>query len=170
MNKLLNTIKHEFLEIVPPTIFFFIAFSLLTLTKYLVLQEYGIPFTGFAMAAIGALLVGKVVLITDHLKLVNKFPDKPLLYNVVWKGFIYFIGALVVRYLEHLLPFMVKHHSFIEANRHLFGELVWPHFWLVQMWLAVLLFLYCAIRELARAIGREKVIRLFLGNGDNADA
>ena len=32
-----------------------------------------------------ALLVAKVVLITDALPFVNRFPEKPLIYNVVWK-------------------------------------------------------------------------------------
>ena len=37
--KLLKTIKHDFFEIIPPTIFFFIAFSLILATKLLMLRE-----------------------------------------------------------------------------------------------------------------------------------
>jgi len=164
MAKLLTTLKHEFFEIIPPTIFFFIAFSLLMGTQRLIQREYGIPLTGFGMAFIGALLVGKVVLIADALPFVNKFPDKPLLYNVVWKALIYFMAALLFRYLEHLIHFLMKHESFLEAHSHLMEEIVWPHFWLIQMWLAVLFFVYCAMRELVRAIGREKVIQMFIGS------
>jgi len=39
--KLLHKIQRDFVEIVPPTIFFFIAFSLVLLTKRLILSEYG---------------------------------------------------------------------------------------------------------------------------------
>ena len=35
---------------------------------------------------------------------------------------------------------------------------VWPHFWLLQMWLAVLFLIFCALRELIRVIGRDKFI------------
>ncbi|WP_281171349.1 hypothetical protein [Desulfatirhabdium butyrativorans] len=38
---------------------------------------------------------------------------------------------------------------------------MWPQFWLIQMWLAVLFLIYCAMRELVRVIGRDKVIHMF---------
>ena len=163
MKKFLTILKHEFLEIIPPTVFFFIAFTLIIATKTLILQEYNIHASGFGMALIGGLLVGKVVLIVDTLPFVNKFPNKPLIYNVVWKSLIYFIAAMIVRYLEHLSHFLLQHESFVQAHHHLMAEVVWPHFWLIQMWLAVLFFVYCSLRELVRAIGREKVRHMFIG-------
>lgn len=166
MTKLLTTLKHEFCEIIPPTIFFFIAFSLLMATQRLIQREYDIPLSGFGMAFIGALLVGKVVLIVDTFPFVNKFPGKPLLYNVAWKTLIYFIAAFILRYAEHIIPLLRKHKDFMEANRYLVEEIVWPHFWLIMMWLTVLFFVYCSMRELVRAIGREKVIKMFIGGSN----
>lgn len=163
MSKIVNTLKHEFKQVIPPTIFFFIAFSLIIATKRLIMREYGIPMTGFGMALIGGLLVGKVVLIADKLPFMNQFPGKPLLYNVVWKAAIYFLATLLVRYVEHLSHFFMEFKNLEEANRRLFEEIVWPHFWLIQMWLAILFFVYCAMRELVRAIGRDKVVRMFIG-------
>jgi hypothetical protein len=163
--KLLATLKHEFRLMLPPTIFFFIAFMLISVTQRLILREYGVPLTGFATAAIGALLVGKVVLLTDKLSFVDKYPcpDHPLIYNIVWKSSIYFIAALLFRYIEHLIPLLHEHENFRVANQHLLAEIIWPHFWLIQMWLVVLFFLYCTIRELVRAVGREEIIRMFIG-------
>ena len=161
--KLFNTLKHEFLKLLPPTVFFLVAFTLILATQRLIEREYGIPLMGFGMAIIGALLVAKVVLIVDMLPFVNKFPDRPLLYNTLWKTGIYFIAALLVRYMEHLIPLWMKQGDFIEAHRSLMEEVIWPHFWLVQMWLVVLFFIYCAMRELVRVIGREKVVQMFIG-------
>jgi len=163
MLKVLQFIKREFFEVLPPMVFFLIAFMLILATQRLILREYGLPLTGLGMAVIGALLVGKVVLIVDSLPFVNKFPDKPLLYNVVWKTFIYFTAALLVRYVERLVPNLTKSGNFLEANRQLAEQVVWPHFWLIMMWLAVLFFVYCSMRELVRAIGRDKVIEMFIG-------
>lgn len=160
--KLVEKLKHEFLLILPPTIFFFFAFILLAITQRLIQREYGLPLTGFGVAVIGAVLVGKVVLITDNLAFMNKFPDKPLLYNIVWKSGIYFLATFLVRYFEHVLPLLREYGGIMEANRHLLAAVIWPHFWIIQMWLAVLFFLYCSLRELVRLIGREKVIRVFL--------
>ncbi|MDD1607555.1 MAG: hypothetical protein LUQ18_03465, partial [Methylococcaceae bacterium] len=63
----------------------------------------------------------------------------------------------------HLISFMRTHENFAEANQQLLNEIIWPHFWLVQMWLAVLFFMYCTIRELIRVIGKEEIKRLFFG-------
>ena len=165
--KLFEKLKHEFLLMLPPTIFFFFAFILLIITQRLIQREYGLPLIGFGGAVIGALLVGKVVLITDNLPIMNKFPDKPLLYNIVWKSGIYFLATFLVRYIEHVVPLLREYGGIMEANRHLLAEVVWPHFWIIQMWLAVLFFLYCSLRELILVIGRENAIRIFLGGKTN---
>ena len=83
MQKILRTIKHELLEIIPPTIFFFVAFNVITFTKGLMLEEYGIKFSGFITATIGALIVAKVVLIADKIPFINKYPDKPLILSLI---------------------------------------------------------------------------------------
>jgi hypothetical protein len=165
--KLLETIKNDFFKILPPTIFFLIAFLLILFTKRMILSEYGISWTGFGAAVVGAILVGKVVLMVDKLPFVNKFPDRPLVYNTLWKSFIYFLFALLVRYLMQVVPLLRKKESFMEANRNLATEVVWPHFWLLQMWLAVLFLIFCALRELIRVIGRDKFIHMFFGGQSN---
>jgi hypothetical protein len=162
--KILAQLKHEFLSIIPTAVFFFFAFQLLAFTQALILEEYGIQVTTFLAAAIGALIVAKVVLIVDMLPFVNRFPDKPLIYNVIWKTIIYLIAAFIVRYLEHLFDFFREYHDIIAANKHLLDQVIWSHFWVVQIWLAVLFLMYCTLRELVRALGREQIRTLFLGS------
>jgi hypothetical protein len=141
-------------------VFFLFAFELLALTQALMLRQYGISSAVFVAAAVGALIVAKVVLLTDHFPFVNRFPDKPLMYNIVWKTVIYFFASLAVRYAEQLIHFWRHTRDFATANRRLFDEVVWPHFWAVQLWLLVLLFSYCAFRELVRALGRDRILRM----------
>lgn len=162
----LGFIKHELRELLPPTIFFFLAFHLLALSRALMLKQYGVTMSAVAGATIGALVVGKVVLIADAIPIINRFPNRPLIYNIVWKTTIYVLAALVVHYLEHLIPIWWKSGSLADANRTLLGEIVWAHFWAVQLWLLVLLLMYCTLRELVRALGREEVMRMFFGAGE----
>jgi hypothetical protein len=89
MKNILHKIKQEFLKVLPPTIFFFFAFNIVAITTVLMLKGQGIEITSILGATILALVVGKVVLIADHMPFINKFPDKPLIYNIVWKTFIY---------------------------------------------------------------------------------
>jgi len=77
MQKLAAVLRKEIQELIPPTIFFFIAFNIIAFTSALNLRQYGISVLTFAMAALGALVAGKAVLITDKLSFTNRFPDKP---------------------------------------------------------------------------------------------
>jgi len=156
-----HKLKHELRQLIPVILFFFVAFQLLALTETMMLEQYGIRVSVFLTATVAALVVAKVVLIADHLPLINRFPEKPLIYNVIWKTAIYFVASLAVRYVEHLIDSWRHTANFAEANKRLFDEVVWPHFWGVQLWLLILLLLYCAFRELARALGRDRIIRLF---------
>ena len=163
MNKIIDRVLKEFYEILPPTIFFFIAFSLIILTKSLILEQYGIEFTNFAAAVIGALIVGKIVLIIDKFSFINMFPNKPLIHNVLWKTTIYILAALLVRYLEHLFSLYSKADGLLEAHHMLVDAIIWPHFWLIQMWLLILFLVYTSLRELVRALGRENIMHMFFG-------
>ena len=163
MKKFGEFVKREVRELIPPTLFFFIAFHIIALSRSLMLHQYGVSVSATAGVAIGALLVGKAVLIADLLPFVNLYPHKPLIYNVLWKTAIYTIAAMIVRYLEHLIPYWWRTGGFVAGNRELEKEIVWPFFWTIQLWLCVLLFLYCTSRELVRAIGAEEVKRMFFG-------
>jgi hypothetical protein len=154
---------HEFYEVLPPAIFFLIGFHLLAITRSLMLREYGLHVASAAGATVGALLVAKVVLIADALPFVNRFPERPLTYNVVWKTAIYVGASIFVHYLEHLIPVWWRLGDLAAANEQLLREIVWPHFIVVQLWLLVLLFMYCSMRELVRAIGAREVRRMFFG-------
>ena len=162
MNKAWTFLKHEFHEILPPMIFFFVSFHIIVLERALLAEEFGLHVSSLAGATIGALLVAKVVLVADMLPAINRFPEKPLIYNVLWKTAIYMSASVLVHYLEHLVPLWWRM-GFRAANDHLWSELVWAHFWAVQLWLVVLILVYCVARELVRAIGRDRVIRIFFG-------
>jgi hypothetical protein len=146
-------------------VFFFIVFQLLAFTRALILKEYGIHVSTFFNATIAAMVVGKVVLFADLLPIMNRFPDKPIIYNIVWKTFVYMVAAILVRYVEHLIPLIREYKNLAIANSHLLDEAVWPYFWLVHIWLVVCFLMYCTIRELSRILGHEQLRSLFFGPG-----
>ena len=161
MSKVWRTMRQEFFEVLPPTIFFLISFNIVLIDRALMLRQYGLQLSSVAGASVLALLVAKVVLIADKLPIINRFPEKPLMYNVVWKTVIYVLASLLLHYLEHLTPLWWRLGSFAAANDRLLEEMVWPHFWAIQLWLIVLIFVYCALRELVRVIGRDRVRDIF---------
>jgi hypothetical protein len=97
------------------------------------------------------------------LPMINRFPDRPLIYNVAWKTFIYLLVSLVIHYLEHLVDFWRQTGGFVAGNEKLLGEVVWPHFWAIQIMLLVLILMCCTTHELVRVMGKERVLRIFFG-------
>jgi hypothetical protein len=74
----LHKLKEEFLKMVPPTLFFFIALHLVALVRSLMTRGQGLPPVSSAQIALSALILGKAVLVADLLPAINRFPKKPL--------------------------------------------------------------------------------------------
>jgi hypothetical protein len=163
MNKVFAKIKEEFVALLPPTIFFFVALHMVAFVRVLMLKGTGIAPTTSLAVTIAALLLGKAVLIADLLPMINRFPERPLVYNVAWKTLIYLVVAALVHYLERLVDFWRQAGGLIAGNEKLLAEIVWPHFWAIQILLFVLILMYCTMRELVRVIGADTVRRMFFG-------
>jgi hypothetical protein len=170
MGTLFEKIKEEFLAMIPPTIFFLFTLSLIAVVRMLMTKGTGIPASTPIQVALGALILGKSVLIADMLPIINRYPDKPLAYNVAWKTVIYVLVALVIHYLERLVDFWKEAGGFVAGNEKLLSEIVWPHFWAIHIILAVLIFDYCVMHELARVLGGKKMRELFFGEPANVAA
>jgi hypothetical protein len=163
MSKVAGKIKEEFLAILPPTIFFFVALHIVALVRVLMTRGSGIALSSTVSIAVAALILGKAVLIADLLPAINRFPAKPLVYNVAWKTAVYLLVATVIHYLERLVDFWREAGGLVAGNEKMLAEMVWPHFWAVQIILLVLILMYCTTRELVRVIGKDSVMRIFFG-------
>jgi len=163
MTKLSTTLKKEFFDLLPPTIFFFVALHIVAFVRVLMLKGTGIAPSSSISIAVAALILGKAVLLADMLPLINRFPNKPLIYNVSWKTLIYLLMSALIHYLERLIDFWRQAGGFVAGNEKLLAEIVWPHFWAIQIILLVLIVMYCTMHELVRVIGKERVLRIFFG-------
>ena len=159
----MKKLKEEFFKLLPPTIYFFVALHIVAFIRVLMLEGTGLKPSSSVSIAVASLILGKAVLIADMLPMINRFPNKPLIYNVAWKTVIYLLISAVIHYLERLIDFWRQAGSFVAGNQKLFAEIIWPHFWAIQIILFVLIAAYCMVHELVRVIGREKALRIFFG-------
>jgi hypothetical protein len=156
-------IKEEFLAILPPTIFFFIALHLVGLIRALMIKATGLTPLSTISIAVAALILGKAVLIADMLPVINRYPDRPLIYNVTWKTTIYLLVSVFIHYLERLFDFSRQAGGLLAGNHKLLTEIEWSRFLAVQIILFILIITYCTICELARVIGKDRLVRIFFG-------
>lgn len=156
-------IKHEMLKMLPPTIFFFVMLNIVLLIRALLTRGTGLSLPTFATVLISALILGKAVLLANMLPFINRFPEKPLIWNAAWKTVIYTIVATFIHYLERLHESWKDTHTLAAANHDVLTNTVWSHFLAIQILLLVLIFNYCVFAELARVIGIERLRAMFLG-------
>jgi hypothetical protein len=156
--------REELLALIPPSLFFFIALHIVVLIKNLMLEGTGVVTTTSISIALAAIILGKAVLVADLLPFINRYPQKPLVYNVVWKTSIYFIISMLIHYIEIIFELWRKNTDPLVSINEYFSNIVWAHFLALQILLAVLIFMYCTTRELVRVIGPVKVWHIFFGS------
>ena len=140
------------------------ALHIVAFVRVLMLKKTGIAPSSSISIAVAALILGKAVLIADMVPMINRFPNKPLIYNVAWKTLIYWLMATLIHYMERLIDFWRQTGGFVAGNQKLLAEIIWPHFWAIQIILFVLIAMYCTMHELVRVMGRENVIKIFFGS------
>jgi hypothetical protein len=79
-------ILHEALEALPPTIFFFVGFNFVVFTMNLLLADYAVAVSNFMLATVGALVVGKAVLVANAMPLLRLYDRAPLPPDSVQDG------------------------------------------------------------------------------------
>lgn len=74
MTSILLKVKHEFIKVLPPTIFFFVILHIVAAIRALMIKGSGIPLPVTASVLIASLVLGKSVLVADMLPFINRFP------------------------------------------------------------------------------------------------
>lgn len=154
---------HEFRQALPPTIFFFLGFNLILFTKRLMLADYLVEFSGFFIATMSALVVGKTVLVADKLPLLRRFDNAPLIRPILFKTLVYTFLVFVARLLEAFAHYLfgggeVGGGAFIQE---MLGAFSWHRFIAVQMWIFVLFLIYVTASELNHLLGDGELLRIF---------
>ena len=65
MSGVFKTIRHEFMEMLPPTIFFLVALHIVAVIRALMVRSSGIELEASASILLAALILGKAVLIAN---------------------------------------------------------------------------------------------------------
>lgn len=163
MRSISAKLKEEVEALIPPTIFFMVALHGVALVRTLMLKGTGIAPSTSLTVTLGALVLAKAVLLADMLPFINRYPHKPLAWNIGWKSLIYSLVATVLHYLERLIDYWREAGGFVVANHKLLDDMIWAHFLAIEILLVVLVVVYCTMSELVRMFGGARVRGVFLG-------
>ena len=162
MSTILEWCKKEFIRMLPVALFFLVAFSLVDATDR-AFNNKSLTYYSFFSCVVASLIMGKVVLIADALRLMKLFSHKPLIYVTLWKSFIYVACSIIVRLIEHVIPAVYDGASWATIYQEIIAHVDRPLFWIAQTWLAYLFIIFVGYRELVYSVGVGKVKKLFFG-------
>ena len=151
----------EFLEILPPTIFFFIGFNLIVLTTNLILADYGAQVANFMIATASALIVAKALLVANAMPVIRRYDRAPLIRPILFKTFFYWAAVFIVRLLEHWIRYRFGgDYTFGGFVPHVVANFSWDRFIAIQLWIFVLFLVYVTASEFNRLFGHGELSRI----------
>ena len=168
MAKLLRFVAREIAEALPAFLFFLVAFHMIAVTKAVILEEYQLTWAGASIATVAALIVAKAILLVEKTPASRAFGSRAI-YNVLWKTLIFGIVAILLRILEEAAEVLASGGAWPEMVEKFVRGLSWPRFWIFQLWLFVLLFLFAFASRLVRFVGPRKVCDMMFQPIEEAD-
>ena len=149
-----------FREVLPPTVYFFVAFNLIVFTTNLMIHDYWFKLSGFLLATTTALIVGKAVLVANHIKWIHLYRGAPLIQPILYKTIFYTLVVFVVRFIERFLHFAVDENGFRWALESEIETFSWHRFVAVQIWIFTSFFVYVTATEIGALMGEGQLLRL----------
>jgi len=156
-NKLIRELKAVFW--VP--LYFLSWFGILVLIKHLLLEEYQIDPGSYVVVIVGALIVAKVVLILENVKL-SFLHSSPAYLEVLVRTLLYMAGVVVVMFLERSFEARHDYGGMTDAMMNLTSHVNMYHFMVsvICVFLALLFFNLWSV--LKGHLGTNGVKRMFL--------
>jgi hypothetical protein len=166
-SRVIAFVVKEVKEALPAIIFFAIGFNLIELTTQLLLDAYLVQFANFAVATVGALLVGKAVLLASALPFIRRFDTAPLIQPILFKTFIYWLVVALLRFLERVFEYWSGGGTLSGIPEYVRVHFPWHQFFAVQIWIFTLFLIYATAAELSALFGEGEITRIFLTRGSS---
>src|SRR5215831_9265095 len=85
-------------------------FGVFTWQRRFILTEYQISYEHYWVSALEALVLAKVILIGDMVRLGRRFDEKPLLVPTLYKAVVFSLWVVVFSVLEHTIEGLFRGH------------------------------------------------------------
>jgi hypothetical protein len=152
-------IKEELKEMLVLSLYLAVFFCAVVTYNMLLLAQYQVEYWNFAFALINALVVTKVIMIGDYLKLDRMRDDRPLLVRVVWKAFLYGLLIFAFHVVEEIIKRLIHGAEAAQMSREIHLEQLAARSILVFLTFIPLF----AFREFRRVMGDENFDALVYG-------
>ena len=145
-----------------------IFFGVFTTYRRLLLAHYGISYEDYGISVIRALVLGKVVLVAEALRLGRRFDEKPLIVPTLYKTFLFTVCVAVFDIAEAVVRGLIGGLGPMGAVDEVMSRFNYE--WLSRALVIFFAFIpFFAVRELRRVLG-EGAIGIFFRRSSAAEA
>ena len=142
-------------------------FLLFQVHQYVVLAQRQIPFEQYGVGLVNALVLAKVMLVADDLRLGEWHGQRPLIYPVLLRSILFAIVFIVFDVIEKML-IGVLHGKAVADSIETFGGGGILGGTLVAIIIAIALVPFFAFVELSRLMDPGELTRIFFTRGPRA--
>jgi hypothetical protein len=151
---------HELVEYWINVCYLTLVFAAFTQYRRFLLAAHDITYTNYWVAVIEALILGKVVMIGDVLRLGRGLEQKPLIFPTLYKTVVFTLFVAAFTLLEHAIKGLWKGEGLTGGLAAFLGK---GHHELLAGSLAIFVALvpFFGVKELGRVLGEDKIRGLF---------
>jgi len=126
------------------------------------LSQNHIGFKFYGLAAINALLLGKIMLVAEQFRFAESLKRKPLIYPIVYKAVAFTTLLFIAYIIEEMVVGWIRGHGFLASVPRIGGGLgggiaVWIIF-------SIALIPFFGFKEFQRAVGPDMIRKLLFGS------
>lgn len=162
MERLKHAAAELFRRYLVAFLYLYVLLGVFTIHEEMALRERSISFAPHGWALVNALVLGKVMLIAEDLRLGSRIKPHPLIFPIVIEAFLLALLFLAIHVLEHVVSGMI-HGEALAASVPLIGGGGFLGLAFATLSFFVALIPFCGFRQVSRAIGPDRMRALLFG-------
>ena len=143
-------------------LYLWVLFGLFALYQRILLRQEGLTFTAQGFALVNALVLAKVMLIAEDLKVGHRLRSRPLIYPILGESLIFTVVFICFHIVEHVVVGLFKRES-IAASIPAIGGGGLAGLVSVGLILFVSLIPFFAFRNISRELGEGQLNAMLFG-------
>lgn len=154
-------LTHEMTEYLINFVYLALFFGVFTLYRRLILAEYHISYGDYWFSLIKALVLAKVIMIGDFLRLGRRLEDRPLIFPTTYKTVVFTLLVMIFSIVESIIRGLLHGKGLSGGLEELFSKGLYEL--LARCLMVFFAFIpFFAFREMERVLGEGKIRELFI--------
>jgi hypothetical protein len=160
-----NKVIHELVEYWINVCYLTLVFAAFTIYRRFILAAHDITYTNYGFAVIEALILAKVIMIGDVVRLGRGLEQKPLIFPTLYKTLVFTLFVAIFTIAENVIVGFWKGEGLPVSFVDFFGK---GHYEVLANSIIVFVsfFPFFGVKELGRVLGQDKIQALFFKKRD----